>query len=145
MTRKLAASVACAGLLGRASAFVASPANSALRGADSSRTTTSPAQTQDTYQEPSQGGAMHAVLGGFAVAALGASLSVGKRSSQRAGKKNVVALRATDMQATAVKVGDTIPNIGLDDGFPPEKIMLGDYCKDKTVVLVGLPGAFTPC
>jgi len=87
---------------------------------------------------------MNVVMGGFAVAALGASLSVGKRSSRRAGK-NVVALRATDMQATAVKVGDTIPNVGLDDGFPPEQIMLGDYCKDKTVVLVGLPGAFTPC
>jgi len=45
---------------------------------------------------------------------------------------------------SAVKVGDSIPNVGLDKGFPPDKVMLGDYCKGKKVVLVGLPGAFTP-
>jgi len=44
----------------------------------------------------------------------------------------------------SVKVGDMIPNVGLDKGFPPEKVMLADFCKGKKVVLVGLPGAFTP-
>jgi peroxiredoxin len=43
-----------------------------------------------------------------------------------------------------IKVGDSIPNVGLDLGFPPEKVMLGDFCKGKKVVVVGLPGAFTP-
>lgn len=41
-------------------------------------------------------------------------------------------------------MGDAIPNVALDLGFPPEKVMLGDYCRGKKVVLVGLPGAFTP-
>jgi len=44
----------------------------------------------------------------------------------------------------AIKVGDSIPNVGLDLGFPPDKVMMGDYCKGKKIVLVGLPGAFTP-
>mmetsp|Transcript_15909 Transcript_15909/g.33180 ORF Transcript_15909/g.33180 Transcript_15909/m.33180 type:complete len:110 (-) Transcript_15909:649-978(-) len=30
------------------------------------------------------------------------------------------------------------------ENFPPEKINIQDYCKDKSVVIVGLPGAFTP-
>mmetsp|Transcript_20006 Transcript_20006/g.54532 ORF Transcript_20006/g.54532 Transcript_20006/m.54532 type:complete len:202 (-) Transcript_20006:206-811(-) len=40
--------------------------------------------------------------------------------------------------------GMPIPNIGLHKGFPPEKVMMGDFCKGKKVVFVGLPGAFTP-
>ena len=32
----------------------------------------------------------------------------------------------------------------ITENFPPEKIPLGDYLKDKNVVIVGLPGAFTP-
>lgn len=43
-----------------------------------------------------------------------------------------------------IKVGDPIPNVGLDEGFPPQKVMMGDFCKGKKVVVVGLPGAFTP-
>mmetsp|Transcript_112101 Transcript_112101/g.317134 ORF Transcript_112101/g.317134 Transcript_112101/m.317134 type:complete len:147 (-) Transcript_112101:4-444(-) len=43
-----------------------------------------------------------------------------------------------------VKVGDEVPAVELDKGFPPEKVALKDLCKDKKVVLVGLPGAFTP-
>eukprot|EP00930_Biecheleria_cincta_P065934 TRINITY_DN5186_c0_g1_i1.p1 TRINITY_DN5186_c0_g1~~TRINITY_DN5186_c0_g1_i1.p1 ORF type:complete len:146 (-),score=22.76 TRINITY_DN5186_c0_g1_i1:134-571(-) len=145
MAKVLGTGLACAGLLSQASAFVASPANRALQATDSSRTSTGATHTQGIYKETSTGGAMSVAIGGFAMAALGASLHTGKRSSGRSRKKNVVSLRATDMQATAVKVGDEIPNVGLDDGFPPQKIMLGDYCKGKTVVLVGLPGAFTPC
>jgi hypothetical protein len=44
----------------------------------------------------------------------------------------------------SVKVGDPIPSVSLDKGFPPEKVPLADYCKGKKIVLVGLPGAFTP-
>ena len=32
----------------------------------------------------------------------------------------------------------------ITENFPPEKIALGPYLKDKNVVIVGLPGAFTP-
>jgi len=43
-----------------------------------------------------------------------------------------------------VKVGEEIPDVSLDKGFPPEKVNLKEFCKGKKVVLVGLPGAFTP-
>lgn len=43
-----------------------------------------------------------------------------------------------------VKVGDQIPDLELHKGFPPEMVKTGDFCKGKRVVLVGLPGAFTP-
>lgn len=43
-----------------------------------------------------------------------------------------------------IKVGDTLPSVPLHDGFPPEKVDMGEFCKGKNMVLVGLPGAFTP-
>jgi peroxiredoxin len=46
--------------------------------------------------------------------------------------------------ARGIAVGDTLPNVALDLGFPPDKVMMGDFCKGKKLVLVGLPGAFTP-
>jgi peroxiredoxin len=47
--------------------------------------------------------------------------------------------------AAAVDVGFTIPSgTTLDFGFPPEKIDLAARTAGKTVLLVGLPGAFTP-
>jgi hypothetical protein len=42
------------------------------------------------------------------------------------------------------RAGDEIPDVSLHKGFPPEKVSLSELCKDKLVVLVGLPGAFTP-
>jgi len=45
----------------------------------------------------------------------------------------------------AVKVGDTIPaGVDLHYGFPPEKIDLEQRLANKRVILLGLPGAFTP-
>jgi hypothetical protein len=101
-----------------------------------------------------------AIAAGSAVATVtAAAAAVGRRSTQRARTApRPVACRAFELdEATIeaakgpyatenlkVKVGDAIPNIGLDDGFPPKKFMLGDYCKGKKVILVGLPGAFTP-
>ena len=41
-------------------------------------------------------------------------------------------------------VGDMLPSVDLHQGFPPKKHNLADFCKDKSVILVGLPGAFTP-
>jgi hypothetical protein len=41
-------------------------------------------------------------------------------------------------------VGDQLPSVELHLGFPPEKHNLADFAKDKSILLVGLPGAFTP-
>jgi len=77
-------------------------------------------------------------LGALGSAALAAA--VGVRASQRKAPRG----RCASVVPLQAAVGDAVPNIGLDKGFPPEKVMLADYCKGKKVVLVGLPGAFTP-
>jgi peroxiredoxin len=45
-------------------------------------------------------------------------------------------------------VGSKIPDVELHTKFgapgPDSRIKLGEHCKGKKVVLVGLPGAFTP-
>lgn len=45
---------------------------------------------------------------------------------------------------TLASVGDAVPSVELYKGFPPEKTRLTDLCKDKKIILLGLPGAFTP-
>ena len=50
-----------------------------------------------------------------------------------------------DDSSAVVAVGDAIPaGITLDFGFPPEKIDLAARCNKKNIILLGLPGAFTP-
>ena len=45
----------------------------------------------------------------------------------------------------AIEVGDNIPNdLTLHHGFPPAKISLDERFANKKVLLIGLPGAFTP-
>lgn len=45
----------------------------------------------------------------------------------------------------ALKVGDKIPDVGLWQGFPnDEKVSLAGIGKDQNILVVGLPGAFTP-
>ena len=45
----------------------------------------------------------------------------------------------------AVEVGDSIPdNVNLHFGFPPAVINVKERVAGKNVILVGLPGAFTP-
>lgn len=47
--------------------------------------------------------------------------------------------------ATSVAVGDSLPEIELFQGFPdPKKINLAEYAKDKNMIILSLPGAFTP-
>lgn len=41
-------------------------------------------------------------------------------------------------------VGDSLPSVELHQGFPPKQYNLADFAKDKSILLVGLPGAFTP-
>jgi len=44
----------------------------------------------------------------------------------------------------SVAVGDKVPEGNLDLGFPPLKVNVADRIAGKKVLLVGLPGAFTP-
>ena len=46
-----------------------------------------------------------------------------------------------------VKAGDAIPDVTVHDGeqFPPVELKVADLCANKKVLIVGLPGAFTPC
>eukprot|EP00567_Pseudictyota_dubia_P007709 CAMPEP_0197448956 /NCGR_PEP_ID=MMETSP1175-20131217/19721_1 /TAXON_ID=1003142 /ORGANISM="Triceratium dubium, Strain CCMP147" /LENGTH=68 /DNA_ID=CAMNT_0042980913 /DNA_START=26 /DNA_END=232 /DNA_ORIENTATION=+ len=46
--------------------------------------------------------------------------------------------------ADAAKVGDKIPSVNLHSGFPPKMVDAADYVKGRNVIVVGLPGAFTP-
>jgi len=52
-------------------------------------------------------------------------------------------LRCPNMMARA-QVGDKIPDVNLHKGFPPTMVSLKEQTKGKKVVIVGLPGAFTP-
>jgi len=54
-------------------------------------------------------------------------------------------LLMTTCVVSAIKVGDRIPSgVALHQGFPPQEIVLADRVANKKVLLVGLPGAFTP-
>ena len=46
--------------------------------------------------------------------------------------------------AAPIAKGDKMPNVTLDKGFPPKKVPLSEIMGGKKVILVGLPGAFTP-
>ena len=49
------------------------------------------------------------------------------------------------LMADAIEVGDSIPSdVELHLGFPPERINVSERVAGKNVILVGLPGAFTP-
>lgn len=37
-----------------------------------------------------------------------------------------------------------MPNVDLTENFPDNKVNLANLCQGKTVVLFGVPGAFTP-
>ena len=44
--------------------------------------------------------------------------------------------------AANIAAGDSLPSATLFQGFPdPETIDIADYVKDKSVIIVGLPGA----
>eukprot|EP00931_Biecheleriopsis_adriatica_P084796 TRINITY_DN5882_c0_g1_i3.p2 TRINITY_DN5882_c0_g1~~TRINITY_DN5882_c0_g1_i3.p2 ORF type:complete len:155 (-),score=37.73 TRINITY_DN5882_c0_g1_i3:478-891(-) len=130
---------ACAGLAAlalapQASAFVANPGAAPAK-APALRASLAAQSAPRAASEP---GATY----GFAAAAagLGFAAAVVRGTRKQAASRAAASL----VSLRAVEVGDSIPNVGLDKGFPPDKVMLGDYCKGKKVVLVGLPGAFTP-
>ncbi|CAE8622251.1 unnamed protein product [Polarella glacialis] len=129
------AAVAVFGLAsGKADAFVVPGSAPAVAETSFNLRVSAAPQTGASSSSPSAGIAGAACL---ATVAAAAGLRAGRRTTGKDRKANsVVQLRA--------KVGDKVPNVGLDKGFPPEKVMLADFCKGKKVVLVGLPGAFTP-
>lgn len=43
-----------------------------------------------------------------------------------------------------IAVADSAPSVNLHSGFPPDMVDFADYSKGKNLILVGLPGAFTP-
>merc|ERR1719402_58129 len=46
--------------------------------------------------------------------------------------------------ARQVAVGDKVPDVGLYENNPGEKVYLTDLCHGRRVVVFGGPGAFTP-
>eukprot|EP00995_Heteronema_vittatum_P007839 NODE_2997_length_717_cov_205.959581_g2114_i0.p1 GENE.NODE_2997_length_717_cov_205.959581_g2114_i0~~NODE_2997_length_717_cov_205.959581_g2114_i0.p1 ORF type:complete len:197 (+),score=90.65 NODE_2997_length_717_cov_205.959581_g2114_i0:60-593(+) len=60
-------------------------------------------------------------------------------------RKFVPALsKALFSRCFAVKAGDSIPSVQLDEATPATKVNIADLCKGKKVVIFGVPGAFTP-
>jgi hypothetical protein len=51
---------------------------------------------------------------------------------------------ASSLGFAAIKTGDKMPAASLDFGFPPQKVFLPDYTSNKKMLIIGLPGAFTP-
>jgi len=66
------------------------------------------------------------------------------RAKKGAGKGGAAATAEPKPVRKRLRPGDMIPDVSLHKGFPPEKVPLQEFCKGKKVVLVGLPGAFTP-
>lgn len=55
-----------------------------------------------------------------------------------------LAYAAAVVSTTGIKVGDMLPEVNLDINFPPEATPVQTLCSSQTIVVVGLPGAFTP-
>lgn len=132
MAKWLAASAATAAFVGQASAFSTPTAPTQ----QASATLLRGAATTNVAATPSAApyGCV-AVVGAVGLAAVATRRQQRVRSSTR-----VVPVTACGV----AKPGDSVPAVSIDDGFPPEKFPLAEYCKGKKVVLVGLPGAFTP-
>jgi len=59
-------------------------------------------------------------------------------------KRILFACAAAVASVRGIKVGDTLPDAFVDEGFPPTKVSTKSLCTNQKIVLVGLPGAFTP-
>merc|ERR1719469_412461 len=52
--------------------------------------------------------------------------------------------KADAFLATPLERPKMIPSVNLTSGFPPEGTNMAEYCAGKNVIIVGIPGAFTP-
>ena len=66
------------------------------------------------------------------------------RACSMANRRFLLAQQHQLQRATFASVGEKLPSVDLHLGFPPKKYNLAEFCKNKEVLLVGLPGAFTP-
>ena len=74
-------------------------------------------------------------------AGLGTLITLGQRTL----RADAMALVALSANVLAIEVGDSFPDeVELHLGFPPTKINVKERVAGKNVILVGLPGAFTP-
>ena len=55
-----------------------------------------------------------------------------------------VMLFSAAANAFTIKAGDKLPAVDLHFGFPPNFVNTAEYMEDRNVIVVGLPGAFTP-
>jgi len=65
-------------------------------------------------------------------------------ASRAATAASRMAVPGKTLMRSFASVGDTLPSVELHLGFPPKKHNLYDFAKNKEILLVGLPGAFTP-
>lgn len=61
-----------------------------------------------------------------------------------AAKGSFSPLLKSSSRAGFASVGDKLPSVDLQLGFPPKTYNVAEFCKDKAVIILGLPGAFTP-
>jgi len=54
------------------------------------------------------------------------------------------ALHSSTSLKMPIKVGDSLPSVELFEGTPGNKVNIADLGKGKKIVIVGVPGAFTP-
>ena len=76
---------------------------------------------------------------------VGAPASLFIDSNMKLALRYLLAAALLFASSQAVKVGDVIgKDLEFHFGFPPETINLKDRLANKKVILLGLPGAFTP-
>ena len=54
------------------------------------------------------------------------------------------AASASTTNPRIIQAGDKLPFVDVHWGFPPQFVNMPSYCGGRNVIIVGLPGAFTP-
>jgi hypothetical protein len=70
--------------------------------------------------------------------------AVGIRPTNAGSRVRLAGAAVGPSMSEPLAIGTAFPSVELDYGFPPEKVNLADRVKGKRVIVVGLPGAFTP-
>eukprot|EP00931_Biecheleriopsis_adriatica_P109872 TRINITY_DN8413_c0_g2_i1.p1 TRINITY_DN8413_c0_g2~~TRINITY_DN8413_c0_g2_i1.p1 ORF type:complete len:154 (+),score=52.68 TRINITY_DN8413_c0_g2_i1:49-462(+) len=70
----------------------------------------------------------------------------GDRLRSKALKVSVEKKEKVKKPLKVIAPGDKIPAISIDEGFNPiGKVDMAEATKGKKIIILGLPGAFTPC